>query len=102
MAASSAYFPRVSCSFLTPVWQTLQDQKIGLAQAPQTTASSCVPECVRFLCAPFKSEVSVSQPSDIPLTVSPTGLQSQMLLGPCLTSAGPKGLRAQHCAQTSH
>ena len=74
MAASSVFVPRVS--FTSPRSASRSDPG-----SYQITASSQSPEAHESLCAPFKSEVSIS-PSSLGLPkVSPAGLQRQVLWG---------------------
>ena len=57
MAATSVYVPRVSCSCLLP----FQGHQVDLTQAPVTLLLlPWVPEYVRLLCVPIRSEVSLS------------------------------------------
>ena len=66
MTAPSVYVPRMSCSYLLPLREALQDQQVSLTQAPiKLLILPWVPESVRFLCAPFKSKVTIS-PSIMP------------------------------------
>ena len=53
LASNSVYVPRVSCSCLLPLWEILQDQQVGLTQAPfKLLLLPWVPEYMRF-CVPF-------------------------------------------------
>ena len=61
MASTSFYDPKVSHNCPTSPKETLQDQQVGLAQAPMKLL--LLPLFLvhaRFFCAAFKSEVSVS------------------------------------------
>ena len=59
MAATSVRVFRVSCTCLLPLGETLQDQQVGLTQAPtQLWLLPWVPEPMRF-CMSSLSEVSI-------------------------------------------
>ena len=75
MSATNVYVPRVSHSCPLPPQETLQDQQVGMAQAPiKLLLLACVQVYMR-LCATFKNEVSFP-PSLVELLQSnPTGLQ---------------------------
>ena len=88
MAAASIYVPRRASATPTlptspPLPETLQDQKVGLAQAPiKLVLLPWVLVCVRFCVHPLR----VNSISPIPvrlLNLSPAGLQNQMSRGLC-------------------
>ena len=57
MSAASVYVPRVSCSFLLPLQEILQDQQVSLTQAPfKLLLLPWVLECVRFCVHPLRVE----------------------------------------------
>ena len=63
---------RVSCSSLLPLWEALQDQQVGLMQAPfKLLLLPRILECVRFC---MHSPLAL-------LCACPTDLQSQTFLG---------------------
>ena len=74
--------PRVSSSCLLPLREALQDQQVGLIQAPfKLLLLPWALDPVRFLWAPFNSGVSISHsPLALP-KVSLAGLQSQTFWG---------------------
>ena len=74
MAVIIVYVPRVSSSRLLPLWETLQDQQVGLTQASfKLLLLPWIPEHVRFCAHPQPSAPSDSKPA---------GLQSQIFWGP--------------------
>ena len=78
MGAGSIYVPRVRSSCLLPLWEALQDQQVGLTQAPFTLL--LLPqdsEHVRFCVHPLRVEPISPSPVAL-LKVSSAGLQSQM------------------------
>ena len=108
MSDTSVYVPRLSRSRAPPppLQETLQDQQVGLAQAPiKLLLLPLVLVCV-ILCVPFKSEVSVS-PSPVELLqLSPIGFQSHMLwrllfpgLDPCVGETDAQN--SHSCGRTS-
>ena len=80
-AVPSVCVPRVSSSCLLSLQETLQDQQVGLTQAPfKLLLLPWILEC-ELLCVPFKRGVSIS-PSPLGLLkLSPAGLQSQTFWG---------------------
>ena len=55
MAATNAYVPRVSCSCLLLLREILQDQQVGLTQAPiKLLLLPWVLECVKFCGCPLR------------------------------------------------
>ena len=57
MAAASVCDVRVSCTCPLPLGETLQDQQVGLTQAPtQLWLLPWVPEPVRFCVHPFSED----------------------------------------------
>ena len=94
MTASRVYVPRMSCSCLLHVQKTLQDQQIGLTQAPtKLLLLSCVPEGVRFSMCPLRV-TSLFPPALGLLKASPAGLQSQTLWGLIFLAQDSPGCRA--------
>ena len=77
MAAPSVCVLRVSSSCLLPLWETSQDQQLGLTQAPfKLLLFPWALERVRFCVCPLGVE-SVSHSPPAPLNLSPASLQSQ-------------------------
>ena len=57
LASTSVCVPRVTSSCLLPLWETLQDQQVGLTQAPfKLLLQPWVLECVRFCVHPLRME----------------------------------------------
>ena len=57
MAAASIFFPWVSPNFLLPLREALQDQQVGLPQAPfKMLLLPWVSECVRVCVSPLRKE----------------------------------------------
>ena len=76
ISTTSVYDPGVGHSHLLPPQETLQNQQVGLAQAPiKLLLLPLVLVCV-ILCVPFKSEVFISPKPVELLQSSPTGLQN--------------------------
>ena len=66
------------CRSLCPQGKALQDQQLGLTQAPFKFMFLRSPGAYEILCASFKSEVSIfHRPLGLP-KVNPAGLHSQM------------------------
>ena len=79
----------VSSSCPLPLRKALQDQQVGWNQASfKLRIPPWASEHLRFFWSLFKSEVPFPQPVAL-LKVSPTGVQSQTLLGAHLPSAQP-------------
>ena len=74
--------PWVSSNLSSPLWETLQNQQVGLAQASiKLLFLSSVPRACEILYVPFKVGVSISHnPLALP-KLNPAGLQSQMFQG---------------------
>ena len=56
MAAVSVCVPRMNFSCLLPLQETLQDQQVGLTQAPFKLLLPCILEYVRFYVNPLRVE----------------------------------------------
>ena len=102
MSAPSIFVPKVSRSLAPLLRETLQDQQVGLAQAPvKLLLLPWVLVCMGFCLCHFKSKVFIS-PSPVGLLqLSPAGLQSHVL-GAHLPSARPLSWGARCGAQDSH
>lgn len=80
MATATICVPRVSVSPLLLLWETLQDQQVILTKFyTKLLLLPWVWECVRFLCVPFQTEVSVYPNLLGLLKVSSADLPIQML-----------------------
>ena len=72
------YSPRGVPSCILPLWEDLQDQKVGLTQTPFKLLPLHWDSACEILCAPFKDRVSASYiPPALP-NISPVDFQSQM------------------------
>ena len=81
VATTSVCVPRVSSICLLPVQETLQDQQVGLTQAPlKSLPLPWVLEHVRFCVRSLRVESVSHSPLGLP-KVSLAGLQSQMFWG---------------------
>ena len=81
MATARISIPRGSSSCLLPPQEAIQDQQMGLTQAPFNLLPLCWDlKCVRFNICPLRAE-SVSYSSLALLDISPAGFQSQMFWG---------------------
>ena len=99
MAATSVYIPWGTPSCLLPFQEALQDQLVGLTQAPLKLLPLCWDsECV-ILQSPFKSKASVSYNPPAVQKASRTGLQSRRS-GDCILGAGSPGWGVRCGAQT--
>ena len=107
MAATRICVPRVTPVASMSLWETLQDQQVGLTQAPFTLL--LLPqdsEHVRFCVHPLRVE-SISPSPVALLKVSSAGFQSQILWGLVFLvldpwARGPDlGLRSHSCGRTS-
>ena len=90
MGAGSIYVPRVRSSCLLPLWEALQDQQVGLTQAPFTLR--LLPqdsEHVRFCVHPLRVESMSPSPVAL-LKVSSAGFQSQMFWGFVFLAQNPR------------
>ena len=57
MAVISVYIPRPRPSSLLPLWDTLQDQQVGLTYVPfKRLLLPWTPECVRFCVCRLRTE----------------------------------------------
>ena len=82
MATTSVCVSRASPSCFLPLWESLQDELVGLTQGSFKALSAMLGlEVCEILCAPFRCGDSVSSSS--------SGLQSQMFWGSPRT--GPPG-----------
>ena len=52
------YIPRVHYHHPLPLWEILQNQQIGLTQAPFITAFALHPRACKILCVPFENGFS--------------------------------------------
>ena len=88
--------PWVSSSLSSPLWETLQNQQVGLAQASiKLLLLPWVPMCLRLCVHPLRmGSLFPEEPLGL-LILSPTDLQSQVLLGFIFL-----GSRAWHRFQT--
>ena len=81
-SATSVCVPTGIAATPLPLPETLQDQQVGLAQAPiKLLLLTWVPVRIRFCVHPFKSEVSFALSPMGLLKLSRSGLQSHMLWG---------------------
>ena len=79
MVAAIVCFSTVSHIHPLPIWETLQDQQVGLSQTfIRLLLFSLGPVMCEIWGVPFKSEVSVSPSPVKALRSNPTSLQSQI------------------------